>query len=257
MYEMQRSRPSGAPVLFSGQSWICRAIPAIFDWGRLRGDVANLLLFGLTALLGEWTVHQIAYLITYRSHFGLVMASTPHRLYMAQAGLVLVVLAVAAAFLAAVSIWRNGVRERRLSDLLPLRLPGLLRVPAAPIPVAVIARTAIFLAAYQIALYLLQENVEASAAGLGWPGLAVLLPPDHAIVVPLHLLIATLGALLLWTVSSQVLDSRRVAQAIERLVRLLTRYGESLAPLTPACSWVPNQRRIAGRRCLRSPPYPV
>lgn len=59
------------------------------NWDTVPRAVLNVMLFGLAALSGEWLVHQVAYLIEYRRQFSAVMESTPHRYYMAPAGIFL------------------------------------------------------------------------------------------------------------------------------------------------------------------------
>src|SRR5438105_11796879 len=104
---------------------ITTAVPSVVAWDSFAGAYANLLLFGLAALAGEWVVHQLEYLIEYRSRFGTVMATTPHHLYMVPIGILLGALSAGLALLALAVLGTNSMRRRRLLRYLPQRLAQL------------------------------------------------------------------------------------------------------------------------------------
>src|SRR5579875_2969523 len=69
-------------------------VPPLAGWGSYRRAWLNLLVFGLAVVGGEWLVHQAEYAIEYGSRFNAVMATTPHHLYMPEAGVTLALLGV-------------------------------------------------------------------------------------------------------------------------------------------------------------------
>jgi hypothetical protein len=117
-----------------------------------------------------------------------------------------------------------------------------------------VARTALLLAGGQTVVYIVQENLESAAAGAGWPGLWVVLPPQHSTVILLHLVVAVSGSVLLWTLASLLTRSDQVIRLIAALVRLLMWAEETPPRLVPTISHRPNLRLVAGVLGLRSPP---
>lgn len=232
-------RQSLAPLLVSRRGYV--------------STVLNLLIFGLVAVAAMWIVHQIEYEIEYGSRFGLIMASTPHRLYMLPLGVVLGLLFVILAILIAVNLLRARVAVLQLLPGIPSRLRRHAATPGLTVPIGPLLRTAATLAVAQMTLYSVQENLESLTAGWGLPGLGVLLAPRHATVVPLHLLAALCGAILLWTVSLLLHRMRHTL----RLARVLAGIGgarQSVAPRVHVGHHIPNPRLLADRRSLRSPP---
>jgi hypothetical protein len=229
-------------------------VPSIVGWQTYRRALANLLIFGLVALGGEWLVHQLEYLIEYGHRYGTVMGSTPHRFYMAPLGVTLAALAIGLLLLAALTLNVARIKRRRLLLRLPHRVVRHLPSFSLRLPARSIAQTGLVLAACQVGLYLLQENLESVAVARGWPALGVVLPPQHATVLPLHVLVAACGSVLLWLVAARIGRSHRAVQVARILVALLTPKQSAPPCLVPARSRVPNLRLVAGILCLRSPP---
>lgn len=238
-------------------SRIPSVVPAIWGWGTDRGAFGNLLLLSLVAAAGEWVVHQLVYAIEYGSQFAVVMRTTPHRLYMAPLGVGFAVLAAVGLVLSSLAVLHGSQKSARLIRLLPPRVRA--RVPAAPhsVPLVSLAGAAALLATYQSLLYIAQENAEAIAQGYGWQGISVLMSTAHPVVIPVHLLVALCGSLLLWTIVSWVRASRRNVRIAEALARLLTPRFTAPSTCRITQGRVPNLRLPAGSLSLRSPPLAV
>jgi len=233
---------------------IVAIVPSIAGWRTYPRALANLLLFGLVALAGEWLVHQLEYLIEYGHRYGTVMGSTPHRFYMAPLGAALGTIAAALLTLAALTLRLARIKRRRLLRRLPSRLARHVPTLSLHFPARSVAKTGLVLAGCQAALYLLQENLERVAVSGGMPGLWVLLAPQHATAVPLHILVAICASWLLWTVAARIRQSHAAIRVARILVALVVA-GDTVAPrLMPGRAHVPNLRLVAGILCLRSPP---
>lgn len=230
-------------------------IPFLAGRRRLVRACASILLFALAAFAGEWVVHQLEYLIEYRQRFGAIMATTPHHYYMGPLGFAFAMIAIGLISVAALLLRIDGAKRRRLLHLLPSRLHRFIPDPTARVSFYLIGRTALLLAGYQMVIYLVQENLEATAEGSGLPGLAVLIAPEHRTVILLHLLIALCGSLLLWTLAALLRGSRQATEVVEALTRL---FAPSAAVVPqqpiPLRRHIPNQQLLAGARSLRSPP---
>lgn len=238
----------------SAERCIRAVVPSVASWRTYRGAFLNLLVFVLAAAGGEWLVHQVEYLIEYGPRFGTVMARTPHHAYMGPIGVVL--MAAGALFLAVsigvlLGLW---IQRRRLVAHLPARLSRSLSQARPGGFVQAFAGTSLALAAIQTALYVGQENLEAFALWRSWPGLAVLLGPQHLTALPLHLLVAGLSAVLLCSVARVLHGSRRAVEAARTLLALSAFRGHVAHRLRPLRRHIPNLRLIAGLLCLRSPP---
>ena len=98
------------------------AVPPLAGWRGFPRACANVLVFALAVLAGEWLVHQTEYLIEYGSRFGTVMNTTPHRLYMASLGLFLGGLCLVGLSSALHTLRRSHRNFLRLSRILPARL---------------------------------------------------------------------------------------------------------------------------------------
>jgi hypothetical protein len=122
------------------------------------------------------------------------------------------------------------------------------------VPWRLLARSALILAAFQVALYLTQENVESAAVGNGWPGFWVVLAPQHATALPLHLLAAACSSLLLWTVAAWLGRSRRAVHITEILTDIVARRQAEPPVLRPARRHAPDLRPVIGPLGLRAPP---
>jgi hypothetical protein len=233
-------------------------VPSLVGWHTPVRAFVNLLLFGLTALGGEWIVHQLEYLIESGGRLTSITATAPHRFYTGPGGAMLGA-AVLVSLLATSQLMRaNRRRHLRLVRLLPSRLHRF--IPATPVPRPApvsVAVTAILLAGYQAVVYAVQENVEYALVGSGWPGLSVLLAPQHATVLPLHLLIAICGSLILWTVTLRISAARGAVRCAETLVRLLIRAQPLPGTLQPGVVRLPDLRPLTGSLCPRAPPLAV
>jgi hypothetical protein len=229
-------------------------VPLIASPRTFRGAFLNLLLFGLTAAAGEWLVHQIEYLIEYGSRFGAVMSSGPHRLYMGPAGDLLTGVLVLLAVGLTVTFRADERRRRRLYERLPSRIRRGLPAGLTEDFAATTGGTFPALFALQVTLYLVQENVEYAAVGLGWPGLGVLFAAQHITVLPLHCLVALSSAILLRRVARLLRGSRQSLRLAEVLIRIFVAFHDSpryqASPDTP----LPDLRPARGVRGLRAPP---
>jgi len=228
-------------------------VPAVLPWHGYWRAVVNLLVVGLAVLTGAWIVHQTEYFIEYGQRFGTVMAANPHA-YMAPLGGVLAALAVMLLSLLAFGLHLVWQQVRQIANHLPVRLSRHLIVPARMPSVRAIGVTALVLAACQSVVYLAQENLEGLAATGNLPGVSVLLGSQHATVLPLHLLIASCFAVLLWTVSSWLRRSRRLVQVAGVFAALVARRDAPAPVLAPRPSHTPNRRLAAGIRGLQAPP---
>jgi hypothetical protein len=233
---------------------IATVIPSIV--GRRSFSLAwvNLLVFGIAILAGTWIVHQTEYTIEYGRRFSTVMATSPHRLYMAPAGVALSVTLGALVVLCGSVLGLSRLRLGRMLQQLPPRLSR--RVPPGRplVPVRSIGLTALVLVLAQFSVYLLQENLEYLATVGTLPGFAVVLAPQHATVIPLHLLAAVCSSLLLWTTSTWLSRSRRAVGTAQILLDIALRGTAAPPRRFPAHAYLPSLRFAAGIFCLRSPP---
>jgi hypothetical protein len=237
--------------------FILSAVPSVAGWRTAWRTWINLLLFGLVVLAGTWTVHQVEYAIVYGHRFGAVMAATPHRFYMGPLG---AFLAIGTLFsgIAALSVLVVGrVRIERIRGRLPARYSRRLAAPFPSVPYRSFSCTAALLLALQSGLYLLQENLESFAVVSTWPGMAVLVGPQHWTVLPLHLVIASCGSLVLWIVSAWLQRTRETSRVAQVLAALFAGPPpRNLRPTAPR-SYVPGRHLRAGARGLRAPPFPA
>jgi hypothetical protein len=233
---------------------VVRVLPALVGRHTFLRAFASLFLLELAALSGEWLVHQTEYLIVYGARFQQVMGASPHRLYIAPVGAALALAGLVTLSLCALLL---GVRFHRYVHLLhgiPLRYRLALSERPLSLSLSSIGATAGVLAVFQIATYLIQENLEAAAQGLAFPGTAVLVSPRYITVVPLHLVVALCTSVLLWTLSSLCFRSRRMLDAVESLARRLARVTVPRAVLWLDVCAVPHRRLLRVARGLRSPP---
>jgi len=228
-------------------------VPAVLPWRGYWRAVINLLVVGLAVLAGTWIVHQTEYFIEYGQRFGAVMAANPHA-YMAPLGGVLAAVAVMLLALLVFGLHLAWQRVRQIANRLPVRLTKHLIVPARMPSVGALGVTSLVLAVCQSVVYLVRENLEGLAATGNLPGVAVLLAPQHAAVLPLHLLIASCFAVLLWTASSWLGRSRRLLHVAGVFAALVARRMAPAPMLSPRPSHTPNRRLAAGIHGLRAPP---
>ncbi len=246
-----------SPSRIHHSSRLALIVPSILGW-RSRGRAwVNLLVFGLTALAATWIVHQTEYVIEYGRRFSTVMATTPHRLYMAPTGLVLTVTVTLLLMLCACTLNQaRGELRQRLLRLSPRLVRHVPRQPRA-IPLRTIAWTALALALAQATLYVVQENLEYLAAQGTLPWLAVLLAPQHITVIPLHLVGGFCGSLVLWTLSRFMGHSRGALHVAEVLLGIGKRPAGTPPQRVPRREFLAGRRMSAGIFCLRSPPLAV
>jgi hypothetical protein len=228
--------------------------PPLAGTDSYRRALANALVFVLVALAGEWIVHQLEYLIEYREQFNTVMEMTPHRMYMAPLGVLFAILGVLVLGIVAGQLHTDSVKRQRLLHLLPQWMRWLLPAHRLRIPVRNAGATVLALAGMQVSVYLLQENWEWYDITGTLPGLAVLLAPEHATVLPLHVLTACVASLLLWTLATW---RRAVCLGValgELLLHLTLRWQLPSQTTVPVRLHVPRRRLAATHRSLRSPP---
>jgi hypothetical protein len=194
------------------------------------------------------------YAIEYGNRFQTVMATTPHRLYMGQLGVLLAVGILLAGVLALSVLIAGHVRLERVRRRLPSRYRRYLTAPLPSVPLRSVGATMALLFVLQTVTYFLQENLETLAFLNSLPGLAVLAAPQHTTVIPLQLLIAACGSLVLSTVSAWLHRSRQTIQLARVLVALYEGPPRLLARPAAPRSYIPSLRLRTGSRGLRSPP---
>lgn len=232
-------------------------IPSLAGKQSFARAFTSLLLVELVALCGEWIVHQVEYLIVYGSRFQTVMNSTPHRYYMAAVGSLL-----ALGALAALSAWLLMLSSRRRAiGLLRARIPERFYRLIAPASLRLSWRavlvTGLLLATCQITVYTAQENLEWMSAGLGVPGIWVLIGPAHFTVLPLHAVVALCGSVFLWTLTSVCTRSETILEAIRALAQRFAVQAQIPKRFPAAADRIPHRRLLPTARGLRSPPLAV
>jgi hypothetical protein len=233
---------------------IAAVVPSIVGWRSFHRVLLNLLVFGIAILAGTWVVHQTEYTIEYGRRFSTVMATSPHRFYMASAGFALSVALGAFLVLCGIFLALSRLRLGRLLQQLPPRLSRHVHPGRSMVPLHSLLLTALALVLAQFSVYLLQENLEYLASLGMLPGFAVLLAPQHATVIPLHLVVAGCSSLLLWSVSTWLSHSRRAVGAAQVLLDMARRGGAAPPRSFPTHAYLPSLRVAAGIFCLRSPP---
>jgi uncharacterized membrane protein len=213
------------------------------------------------AFVGTWLGHSIEYFRVDGSAGLLrVMTGSVH-LYMLPLGAVLLVLAVVGG-----AVWLRGVRllaERleRLRDALRhgRRVEKVGERGAAPVPgrAARAGSLWLLLGITQVALYLVQENVESRIAGLRAPGLGAVLG-THWAAVPIHLSVA---AVLAVAASGLVRYRRRLEKAVVQHERVHLRIWASRVAPAPLASSAPRgltpHERWSSQRWQRPPPASI
>lgn len=228
--------------------------PGIAGWHGFSRVFTNLAAFGLTVVAAVWIVHQTEYRIEYGSRFGAVMQASPHHLYMIPAGLGLALTAVIALLLSGWSLHRSRHVRRASVRFLPHRLSRRVHMELRWPGARAVISTAALLALCQIVLYSLQENVE-SVTFLGTlPGLQVLIAPRHLTVIPLHLVAALVGSLLLWLTAAIFHRDRSATQLARVLADIIARRASPTRSAPPAATVFPHVLTSAGIRSPRAPP---
>lgn len=188
----------------------------------------------LTAVAGEWLAHTLEYMHLW----GASRAFGSVHVFMGPVGLVL----AAAGVVGVHATIRLGRRlERYLSDVdlgvhnSPERSPNMSgRSWAVPTLIALVAVT-------QLGLFLLQENLEASATGRGVPGLSVLLA-GHGAALVIHLAVAVALVSVLWLARREVTRLIEEIRVAEARVDFGRRQEPVLLPAAPARAFTPFDR---------------
>lgn len=243
---MRRSSPP--PCLLP---WMA---PPLFGWRSYPRASTNLLIFGLVMVAGEWIVHQTSYLIEYGSSFDAVMAGTPHRLYMGQIGVGLFVTLALLSLMICCVVAAQRFRLKQLLDVLPSRLRSVVEHDLGRISPRGVAKTWILLAGCQVALFTIQENLEALAQLGRAPGLSILVGSGHASVIPLHLLVSLCCAVILRTLVALLSRSSRATRLAQLLVELFGCRPAVARVAAPSWDDRCRARPMTGSRSLRSPP---
>ena len=231
-----------------------RIVPAVMGWRSCGRAWLNYSLLGLAVLLGTWLVHQTEYALEFGSRFSTVMASNPHRAYMAPVGMALILACSVCLALGATCLGLTRVKLLRLHRRLPSRLARHLTPGASSVSWSGIGATALLLALMQGAAYLLQENLESLAVAGTLPGASVILAPQHVTVIPLHLAVAVGSSVILWTAAIWLGSARRALGIARVLLTIATRRHSIPPRRTVPRRYLPNLGVPAGVHGLRSPP---
>jgi len=217
--------------------------------------------FVVLALAGEWVGHAATWYLTGGATPGQALAGTAHR-YLGPVGVVIALVAMAASWL----VWRGLRRLAALARSFDLAGRRAWREGAHPVAPVVSPREAahaaaelgfsrlwIALAAVQIVVYLVQENLEVRLAGHGWLGLQAV-TAHHGSAIAIHAAIALLGAALAVEVSDRWRFRTQVATVAIAAYRALTwRRASRVGPLPrPRPSTPPLL--LVGRSILSRPP---
>jgi hypothetical protein len=226
--------------------------------GRWRRLFAPSLV--LLALVGTWTGHTLEYArVAGRAGLREELFGSVH-LYMLPLGALLAVLAAAGG----VGWWRAwqtlGRRLDAARDALAASLRGhRVAAPTATAQPSAAARwgaLTLLLTGLQLVLYLVQENLEATAAGASAPGLRVYLGV-HALAPVVHLAVAAvLAALMARGWALLLLRAERITGVVRLLRILLAALAAPLPPTTPVIEWRPSPLdRLGGQLWRRPPPF--
>ena len=223
-----------------------------------RAGSALASVFVLLAFAGTWLGHSLEYFrVSGASGLARAMSGSAH-LYMLPLGAVLLV----AAGLGGMA-WVRGVmslahRLQALRDALlggrrPRHVPAR-RAVQVPSRMARVGSLWLLLGAAQIALYLVQENLEARAAGLRAPGFGAVFG-THWAAVPIHLMVA---GVLAAAASGLVRYRRRLERAVAQHERVHARLWATRVAPVPAASYAPRpltpHERWSSQRWQRPPP---
>jgi hypothetical protein len=188
------------------------------------------------------------------------MAGSVHG-YMLPAGILLSLLAAAAGLRCAQAWWALGLRLRIARDAVarawrgaPLPLPPVETPRDAPTFTSVM----LWLAPLQLALYVLQENLEACRVGLAAPGLGAI-TGVHSAAPPVHLAVSACIAAIALLLQQALRRRGRAVIACQHLARVLLAAvlrarsaprPRSLGAASPCDRWVVQLLR-------RPPPAPA
>ena len=211
---------------------------------------------GLVAitLAGTWIGHTLEYLRVWGfAGAGHSMAASVHA-YMEPTGAGLLALGLLG-FLSTARLARRLERRLRCIRATSVGQDGSMRSvePGADFPSRSLSLPTLLVTVWagQCGLYLLQENIEASAAGRHLPGLGAL-GGVHALAAVVHLIVAATLVGALWLARRRV---TRLADAIQRaLERLRSHITVAPAgPRPPRRAWTPLDR-WGTQRWSRPPP---
>lgn len=234
--------------------------PACGEPPVLSGRAARVgaLILVLLAFAGTWLGHTLEYLRV-SGPVGLLRAMTGSvHLYMLPLGVVLLAVALASGTVWLRAVLSLAVRLQRLRDGLrrgrrarPVSLGAVVPEPGR---VARAGSLWVLLGVTQIALYLVQENVESHVAGLRSPGLGAVLG-THWAAIPIHLLVA---GVLAAAASRLVRYRHRLERAVAQHERVQARLWADRIALAPAVSKAPRvltpHERWSSQRWQRPPP---
>jgi hypothetical protein len=208
---------------------------------------------GIT-LAGTWLGHTLEYLRVWGWHGAASSMAASVHAYMEPTGALL----LAVGLLGVLSTSRLARQlERRLEGLRRVRFgrggqqrPAIIR-PDVPCRSLSLPALLVTVWAGQCALYVLQENVEASAAGRPLPGLAAL-GGIHVLAALVHLAVAVTLVAGLWLARR---DVTRLADALERAAEQVHARARVVIthPHTPRRTWTPLDR-WGMQRWSRPPP---
>lgn len=213
----------------------------------------------LLPFLGVWLGHTAEY---WRVHgtdgLGGAVAGSLHG-YMFPAGIVLSLLAAAGGLRCAQAWWALGLRLRVARDAVARAWRGRVPLPV-PHPVegrgdaATFTSLMLWLAPLQLALYVLQENLEAWRVGAAAPGLGAI-SGIHRGAPLVHLAVAACLAALALLLQRALLRRRRAVLACQRLARvLLAALLRAESAPRPRSPWVTSPRDRWVLQLLRRPP---
>jgi len=210
------------------------------------------------ALFGTWIGHSLEYLrVGGRAGLRAELVGSVH-VYMLPVGAMLIGLAIAGGM----GWWRAWQALGRGLDAARAALADALRghrgaaAPAgvAPSFAARWGALALLLTGLQVGLYVVQENLEAAAAGRAEPGLGVLLGM-HAPAPLVHLGVAALLAAVISGGGRLLRGRAERLRGVSRLLRvLLATLTPRVTPAAPAARWCPSPLERLGRQLWRRPP---
>ena len=205
----------------------------------------GILLFAAVALGAEWLGHAGTWWLTGGVGPGHALSGSVHA-YLGPIGVVLALVAVATAVVVLQALRALAARAERLRAAVgsAWRVPTGGSPDAAPVSdrfstgarpgrpgragragrrvggLAEVGRLAGALLGVQLTVYLIQENLEVRAAGLGWPGLHVL-SAHHGSAVAVHAAVALVAAWSAVAVLGRWVDRRATVARIAALYRAL------------------------------------
>ncbi len=229
--------------------------------GLRRGPIA-IGAFVLLALVGEWVGHAATWYLTGGASAGRALSGAMHT-YLEPVGAALAGLALLASWLG----WRGARHLARLarSSRVAVRRawragaavdPDLERAAREPLGPDRIEPLRLWLAlvVVQLLLYFTQENLEARAAGLAWPGLRVL-TAHHGSALLIHAVVALAIAAVAVEVVDRTARRRRAVRGVVRLYGALVARRRTLtAPVGPIQAATPSTRQRLGHALLSRPP---